>query len=95
MNSPLVGGPMVRARVPLLVTESRDEFEALEAALIEELAPRNVIEQMLVDDIVDVCLEERRFRKARNLMISVAIRAALEDPLVSSWKQLTPRMPSG
>jgi hypothetical protein len=38
-------------KLPLLITESADEFDALRDAFEREIKPRGIIEQMYVHDI--------------------------------------------
>ena len=76
----------------LLITESAEEFAALNAALMEEIRPRGTIERLYVDDIADHRLDlargPLRKRASRNayrhglslsLTSSAAIAKRLDD----------------
>jgi hypothetical protein len=43
--------------VPLLITESEEEFKRIRQALYEELAPVGIIEQMYVNEFADIVWE--------------------------------------
>jgi hypothetical protein len=44
-------------KVPVLITESADEFDALRDAFEREIKPRGIIEQMYVHDICAIVWE--------------------------------------
>ena len=48
---------------PLLITESKDEFDLLRDTLNEEVKPRGIIEQMYVEDIAYLVWEILRLRR--------------------------------
>jgi hypothetical protein len=68
-------------KLPLLITESVDEFDALRDAFEQEIKPRGIIEQMYVHDICSVVWEILRLRRCKVVIINSAFRSALEDLL--------------
>src|SRR5262249_40165066 len=73
-------------KLPLLITESADEFEALRDAFEREIKPRGIIEQMYVDDISSIVWEILRLRRCKVVIINAAFRSALEHLLVQLLK---------
>jgi predicted component of type VI protein secretion system len=69
-------------KVPLLITESADEFDALRDAFEREIKPRGIIEQMYVHDICSIVWEILRLRRCKVVIINSAYYSALEDLLV-------------
>jgi hypothetical protein len=69
------------ARPPLLITESADEFAALHAALVQEIKPNGIIEQIYLDDLASLVWEIQRLRRYRTGIVNTAFRAALESLL--------------
>jgi hypothetical protein len=69
-------------KLPLLITESADEFDALRDAFEREIKPRGVIEQMYVHDICSIVWEILRLRRCKVIIINSAFHSALEDLLV-------------
>jgi hypothetical protein len=74
-------------KVPLLITESADEFDALRDAFEQEIKPRGVIEQMYVHDICAIVWEILRLRRCKVVIINSAFRSALQDLLTQLLKQ--------
>src|SRR5258708_32143242 len=68
-------------KVPLLITESADEFDALRDAFEREIKPRAILEQMYVHDISSIVWEILRLRRCKVVIINSAFRSALEDLL--------------
>jgi hypothetical protein len=68
-------------RPPLLMTESREEFDQVRNSLEREIQPRGLIEQMYVDDMAYVVWEIRRLRRCKDTIINVAFRAGLKRVL--------------
>src|SRR6266700_8022222 len=68
-------------KLPLLITESADEFDALRGAFEREIKPRGIIEQMYVHDICAIVWEILRLRRCKVVIINSAFRSALEDLL--------------
>ena len=52
-------------KLPLLITESADEFDALRDAFEQEIKPRGIIEQMYVHDISAIVWESLRLRRCK------------------------------
>ena len=69
-------------KLPLLITESADEFDALRDAFEQEIKPRWIIEQMYVHDICAIVWEILRLRRCKVVIINSAFRSALQDLLV-------------
>jgi hypothetical protein len=69
-------------KLPLLITESADEFDALRDAFEREIKPRGIIEQVYVHDICAIVWEILRLRRCKVIIINSAFRSALENLLV-------------
>jgi hypothetical protein len=69
-------------KLPLLITESADEFDALREAFEQEIKPRGIIEQMYMHDICSIVWEILRLRRCKMVIINSAFRRALEDLLM-------------
>src|SRR5262249_22965967 len=69
-------------KLPLLISESADEFDALRNAFEREIKPRGIIEQMYVHDISSIVWEILRLRRCKAVIINLAFRSALEGLLV-------------
>ena len=61
----------------LLITESAEEFAALNAALMEEIKPRGIIERLYVDDIAALVWEILRLRRCKVAIVNIAFKNAL------------------
>ena len=68
-------------KLPLLITESADEFAALRDAFEREIKPRGIIEQMYVHDISSIVWEILRLRRCKAVIINSAFRSALQNLL--------------
>ena len=64
-------------KLPLLITESADEFDALRDAFEQEIKPRGIIEQMYVHDFCSIVWEILRLRRGRAAIVNAAFRDAL------------------
>jgi len=64
---------------PLLITESRDEFDRLRNELKEEIKPRGFIEQLYVGDIAYLVCDILRLRRSKAAIVNLAFRAALTE----------------
>jgi hypothetical protein len=73
-------------KLPLLISESADEFDALRDAFEREIKPRGIIEHMYVDDISSLVWEILRLRRCKVVIINSAFRSALEHLLVQLLK---------
>jgi hypothetical protein len=74
-------------KLPLLITESADEFDALRDAFEREIKPRGIIEQMYVHDICSIVWEILRLRRCKVVIINSAFRSALEHLLAQLLRQ--------
>jgi hypothetical protein len=68
-------------RPPLLMTESREDFDQVRNSLEREIQPRGTIEQMYVHDMAYIVWEIRRLRRCKDTIINVAFRTGLERVL--------------
>jgi hypothetical protein len=75
---PLVSLP----KVPVLITESADDFQDLNDAVDREMKPRGIIEYLYARDVSYDQWEIERLRRCRTTIIKLAFRSALEDILV-------------
>ena len=74
-------------KLPLLITESADEFDALRDAFEREIKPRGIIEQMYVHDICSIVWEILRLRRCKAVIINSAFRNALQNLLKQLLRQ--------
>jgi hypothetical protein len=74
-------------KLPLLITESADEFDALRDAFEREIKPCGIIEQMYVHDICAIVWEIVRLRRCKVVIINSAFRSALQDLLKQLLRQ--------
>src|SRR5215470_16774390 len=74
-------------KLPLLITESADEFDALRDAFEQEIKPRGIIEQMYVHDISAIVWEILRLRRCKVVIINSAFRSALQNLLRQVLRQ--------
>jgi hypothetical protein len=74
-------------KLPLLITESADEFDALRNAFDQEIKPRGIIEHMYVHDISAIVWEILRLRRCKVIIINSAFRSALQDLLKQLLRQ--------
>jgi hypothetical protein len=74
-------------KLPLLITESADEFDALRDAFEREIKPRGIIEQMYVHDISSIVWETLRLRRCKVVIINSAFRSALCSLLTQLLRQ--------
>ena len=73
-------------KLPLLITESAEEFDALRDAFEREIKPRGIIEQMYVHDICSIVWEILRLGRCKVVIINSASRRALEHVLMQLLK---------
>jgi hypothetical protein len=74
-------------KLPLLITESADEFDALRNAFEREIKPRGIIERVYVHDICSIVWEILRLRRCKVVIVNSAFRSALEDVLRQVLRQ--------
>jgi hypothetical protein len=65
-------------RPPLLMTESREDFDQVRNALEREIQPQGIIEQMYVNDMACTVWEIRRLRRCKDTIVNLAFRTGLE-----------------
>ena len=63
----------------LLITESAEDFAALDAALMEEIKPRGIIERLYVADIAALVWEILRLRRCKVAIVNIAFKNALSE----------------
>src|SRR6476619_4047365 len=63
----------------LLITESAEEFAALNAALMEEIKPRGTIERLYVADVAALVWEILRLRRCKVAIVNTAFKNALSE----------------
>src|SRR4051812_37738870 len=61
----------------LLITESAEEFAALNADLMKDIKPRNTIERIYVDDIGALVWEIIRLRRCKVAIVNIAFKHAV------------------
>src|SRR5262245_37409116 len=79
---------------PLLRSECADDFARLRTALVREVAPRGVVEEMYVNDVACIVWEMLRLRRCKAGIVNAAFRdavaaviaAVMRDPLPSPAK---------
>ena len=64
---------------PLLITESRDEFDRLRDELKEEIKPRGFIEHMYIEEFACLVWDIIRLRRCKIAIINLAFRTALKE----------------
>src|SRR6516164_7971523 len=74
-------------KLPLLITESPDEFDALRDAFEQEIKPRGIVEHMYVHDICSIVWEILRLRRCKAVIINSAFRNALQNLLKQLLRQ--------
>jgi hypothetical protein len=74
-------------KLPVLITESADEFDALRDAFEQEIKPRGIIEQMYVHDISSIVWEILRLRRCKVVIVNSAFRSALQSLLEQLLRQ--------
>src|SRR5499426_2786497 len=74
-------------KLPLLITESAEEFDALRDAFEQEIKPRGIIEQMYVHDICAIVWEILRLGRCKVVIINSALRNALQSVLKQLLRQ--------
>jgi hypothetical protein len=62
--------------VPLLITESEEEFKPIRQALYEELGPVGIIEQMYVNEFADIVWEILRLKRCKAGVINLTFHDA-------------------
>jgi hypothetical protein len=73
---------------PLLSTESKAEFDALDSSLRKEIKPRGVIERIYTDNFIERVWDLTRLARVKIAIYNLAIRKALYDVLVEELGEL-------
>src|SRR5262245_39701159 len=74
-------------KLPLLISESADEFEAMYEAIELEIKPRGTIEQMYVADISYITWDILRLRHCKTTIINAAFSKALTNVLRQALRE--------
>jgi hypothetical protein len=77
-------------KLPLLITESADEFDALRDAFEQEIKPRGIIVHMYVHDMSSIVWEILRLRRCKVNIINAAFRSALQHLLAQFLREPGP-----
>jgi hypothetical protein len=77
-------------KVPLLMTESTEEFTSLCASLAREIKPQGIIERTYVDDFAIILCDIQRLRRCKVGIVNTAFRSALENLLGQLMRPSTP-----
>ena len=83
------------AKPSLILTESADEFNTLQAMLRQEIEPRGIIEHMHLAETAKIVWETIRLHRCKAAMINTAFRSSLDKLLVQLLKEPDERMPYG
>jgi hypothetical protein len=68
---------MLFSKPPLLITESAEEFAAVNATLMEGIQPRDIIERLYVEDFAVLVWEIRRLRRCKVAIVNIAFKHAV------------------
>ena len=66
---------------PLVINESTEQFQSIHDALIQEIKPRGMIEQIYVKDIADLTWEILRIRRFKTAILDTQFSSAAEKVL--------------
>ncbi len=67
------------SKTPLLVTESEQDFSDLSAALMQEIKPRGIVQQLYLTDFVTRVWEISQFQRCKVAIVKTAFRDALSE----------------
>ena len=67
------------SKTPLLVTESEQDFSVLSEALMQEIKPRGIVQQLYLADFVTRVLEISRFQRCKVAIVNTAFKDALSE----------------
>jgi hypothetical protein len=81
MTDPGTSRNALLAASPLLITESKEEFEQLRDAFNQEIKPRGIVEQMYVADIIILTWEIVRLRRCKAGNVNLTFGTALKKVL--------------
>src|ERR1700723_2441140 len=71
--------------VPLLITESEEEFNRIRQALYDQLGPVGIVEQMYADEVVDLVWQILRLKRCKAGVINLAFHQSSKNIL---WELL-------
>jgi hypothetical protein len=74
--------------VPLLITESKDQYEEIHGGFVREIAPSGIVERQYVDDICYLSWDIR-LRRCKAALINLSFRKALEKILNELMRHLS------
>jgi hypothetical protein len=77
----------------LLATEREEEFCRVHTALVQELKPHSIVENMYVTDLAICVWEILRLRRAKAALINLAFRDALFEILHRFFERPSPGSP--
>ena len=67
------------SKTPLLVTESEQDFSVLSAALMQEIKPRGIVQQLYLADFATLSWEILRFQRCKVAIVNTAFKDALSE----------------
>jgi hypothetical protein len=67
------------SKTPLLITESKQDFSALSAALTQEIKPSGIVERMLIADIAALDWEILQLRRCKIAIVNTVFKDALSE----------------
>ena len=67
------------SKTPLLVTESEQRFFRSSAALMQEIRPRGIVQQLYLADFATLCWEILRFQRCKAVIVITAFKDALSE----------------
>jgi hypothetical protein len=62
---------------PLLITESREDYEQIRYAFIQEIAPRGMLERLYVEDVATLGWDILRLQRCKAALVNSSFRSAL------------------
>ena len=74
-------------KLPLLITESSDEFDHVHDAIYQELKPSGAIKQLYAADIIELSWEIQRLRRCKAGIVNLTFRPALQTLLKQLLRQ--------
>ena len=65
-------------RIPLLITESAEEFERLRTDIEQEIKPLGIIEQIYVSDVIYIVWDIMRLRRCKDVIVNTGFPDAIK-----------------
>jgi hypothetical protein len=81
--------PELSLQFPVLQTESADEFERFRAAYDKEIEPCGIIERQVVDELIELGWEIRRYSRAKTDLINSEFPRAIQNLLRRLFERST------